>query len=320
MNSGLFELIRTFARVVETGSFTAVARETGSTQPTVSRQIGALEQHLGVRLFARTTRALNLTDEGRSYYDHCLGILDAVEQAAASIALGREQVTGTLRFAGPLAFSRLQVIPRLKKFLQRWPEISLDLTLSDKTADLVEEGIDVAIRIGSIDDDNLIVRRIGETRRVTVAAPDYLESRRAPIHPIDLQDHDCIVYTGLSTRDDWLFAETHSNELRANKKNPDEMLRVKVSGRLKVNASEAMRAVVVDGLGVAVAPTWLVQDEIGDGRLVRLLHNFEPASLPIHAVYPSRRMVTPRVRAFVDFLAEEFRGDPALAVRKARVV
>jgi len=305
MNSGLFELIQTFVRVVETGSFTAVASEIGSTQPTVSRQIGALEAHLNVRLFNRTTRSLTLTEEGRSYYNHALSVQDAVEQAEAAIRPGREHVTGTLRIAGPLAFTRLQVIPRLKRFLERWPEVSAELVLNDRAIDLVEEGIDVGIRIGEITDESLIARRIGETRRVTVAAPEYLHKRKRPDHPGDLVEHDCIVFSGLSTVDEWVFANAAT----------EGAIRVKVSGPVKVNVSEAVQEAVMHGLGIAVVPTWVFRGEVEEGSLIRILDEFEPAPLPIHVVYPSRRMVTPRARAFIDYLIEEFRNDPVMAER-----
>jgi DNA-binding transcriptional LysR family regulator len=301
MNTGLLEHIRTFVRAVETGSFTAVATEQGQSQPTVSRQISALEDHLGVRLMQRTTRALTLTDEGRTYYAHARGLLDSAEESALAVRPDAA-VHGTLRIAAPLAFARLHLMPRMAPFLATHPDLRTDWVLGDRPVDLVEEGVDLAIRIGRVTDQGLIARRIGQMRRVTVARPDYFARYGRPQHPNDLTAHDCIVYTGLATVDEWHFA------------GPDDApIVVKVSGRVRVSASEGMRSALLEGLGLAVCPTWLFKDEIETGVLERVLGDYEPASLPIQAVYPSRRLVPPRVRAFVDFLVDEFRADPRLA-------
>jgi DNA-binding transcriptional LysR family regulator len=303
MNSGLLEHVRTFARVVETGSFTAVAQEQGSTQPTVSRQVSALEAHLGVRLLQRTTRALALTDEGRAYYAHAQAMIEAADAAAQSVRAEGE-VAGLLRVAAPLAFARLHLMPRLGRFLAAHPRLSTDWVLGDRPVDLVEEGVDLAIRIGNVTDQTLIARRIGEMRRIAVASPAYFAAHGRPQHPADLARFDCIVYTGLATGDEWHFT------------GPDGApIRVRVSGRVRVSASEGMRAAVLEGLGLAICPTWLFTDEVETGRLSRVLTDYEPAPMPIQAVYPSRRLIPPRVRAFTDFLAAEFRADPRLAGR-----
>lgn len=304
MNTGLLEHIRTFARAVETGSFTAVAAEQGATQPTISRQISALEEYLGVRLLQRTTRALTLTEEGRTYYAHAQTLLDAAEQAAVAVRPGASEVTGTLRVAAPLAFARLHIMPRLSRFLAAHPAVKTDWVLGDRPVDLVEDGIDLAIRIGIITDQSLVARRIGEMRRITVATPGYFATHGRPLHPNDLTEHDCIVYTGLATVDEWHFTDPDGTPLK-----------VKVSGRVRTSASEGMRTAVLEGLGLAVTPTWLFTSEVDDGLLERVLTRFEAAPLPINAVYPSRKLVTPRVRAFTEFLAAEFRTDPRLAGR-----
>jgi DNA-binding transcriptional LysR family regulator len=301
MKAGLLEHIRTFVRTAETGSFTAVAAEQGQSQPTISRQIATLEEHLGVRLMQRTTRALTLTEEGRNYLAHARGLLDAVEEAALSVRPDAA-VRGVLRIAAPLAFARLHLMPRMAAFLADHPDLRTDWVLGDRPVDLVEEGVDLAIRIGRVTDQGLIARRIGQMRRVTVARPDYFARAGRPMHPRDLVQHDCIVYTGLSTVDEWHFVDPAGAPIA-----------VRVSGRVRVSASEGMRSALLEGLGIAVCPTWLFTDEIDTGVVERVLHAFEPAALPIQAVYPSRRLVPPRVRAFVDYLAAEFRGDPRLA-------
>lgn len=304
MNAGLLEHLHTFVRVVETGSFTAVAAELGATQPTISRQISALEEHLGVRLLQRTTRALALTEEGRTYYTHAKAMLDSAEEAAAAVRPSRAEVTGTLRIAAPLAFARLHIMPRLGRFLDAHPLVKTDWELGDRPIDLVEDGVDLAIRIGHITDQSLVARRIGEMRRVTVATPSYFAAHGRPLHPEDLRRHDCIVYTGLATVDEWHFAGSDGAPIV-----------VKVSGRIRCSASEGMRAAVLEGLGLAVTPTWLFAGELEDGTLERVLTGFEAAPMPINAVYTSRKMVPPRVRAFIEFLAREFRADPRLAGR-----
>jgi DNA-binding transcriptional LysR family regulator len=301
MNTGLLEHLRTFVRAVEMGSFTAVATEQGQTQPTVSRQISALEDHLGVRLIQRTTRALTLTDEGRTYYAHARGLLDAAEEAAFAVRPDAA-VRGTLRIAAPLAFARLHLMPRMAWFLAAHPDLRTDWVLGDRPVDLVEEGVDLAIRIGLVTDQGLIARRIGRMKRVTVATPAYFAKAGRPQRPTDLTGHDCIVYTGLATVDEWHFVDPSGTPIM-----------VKVSGRVRVSASEGMRAALLEGLGLAVCPTWLFTDEIETGVIERVLTDYEPDALPIQAVYPSRRLVPPRVRAFVDYLVEEFRNDLRLA-------
>lgn len=303
MQAGLLEHARTFVRAVETGSFSAVAAEQGQSQPTVSRQISALEEHLGVRLMQRTTRALNLTDEGRLYYEHARGMLEAAEAAKAALRPKAGEVSGMLRIAAPLAFARLHLMPRMQRFLAMHPALRTDWVLGDRPVDLVEEGVDLAIRIGNITDQALVARRIGEMRRITVATPAYWFTHGRPQHPEDLRRHDCIVYTGLATLDEWHFL------------GPEGPVVVKVAGRVRVSASEGMRSAVLEGLGVAVTPTWLWTDEVEKGLLDRVLTGYEPAPLPIQAVTPSRRMVPPRVRAFSEFIAGEFRRDPRLAGR-----
>ena len=299
--SDLVALFRTFVRVAEAGSFTAVATEFNTSQPTVSRQIAALEEQLGALLFQRTTRALTLTDDGRVLYEQARQALDSVQQALVSVGRRRGAPSGTLRLACPVVFGRLHIVPHLPAFLERFGGVAIDLIMNDGFTDLVEEGIDLAIRIGEITDPALIARRIGTTRRVTVASPSYLAARGAPSHPNDLAGHDCIVYSRLATGSRWEFSSA------------DGPVGVQVSGRLRVNNSEGVREGVLRGLGIGVVPVWHFSDEIASGRLVVILSDFEPSPLPTHVVYPSRRFLAPKVRAMIDYLAHEFELDPALS-------
>ena len=298
--------MQVFVRVAEAGGFTSVARETQTTQPTVSRVIAALEDHLGARLLHRSTRAVSLTDDGKQFYDLARHALEAVSEAENAVGKRRTRAFGRLRFGIPVAFGRLHVAPRMPRFFELNPEVQIELVMSDSFIDLVGEGVDLAVRIGEIADPTLIARRIGTTRRVTVASRDYLERQGEPVHPADLTDHDCIVYTRLATGNQWHFA------------GDDQEIVVPVQGRYLVDNSEGVREGVLGGLGIGVIPIWLFkEDEITRGKVRIILKDFEPTSLPIHAVYPSRRLVPTKVRAMIEFLATEFGRDPLLSDRGA---
>jgi DNA-binding transcriptional LysR family regulator len=297
-------LFRSFVRVVEAGSFSAVAREAGTSQPTISRQVAALEAHLGCRLIQRTTRSLTLTEDGRAFYETARRALEAVAEAETSVGRRKGRPTGTLRLAAATVMGRLHVLPRLPRFLDRHPDVSVDLVLGDGFTDLVEAGIDLALRVGVLEDPGLVARRIGLSRRIVAATPDYLSRHGAPATPDDLRRHACIVYAGLATGASWPF------------QGPDGRIAVPVTGRLRVNSTEAVRTATLQGLGIGMVPVWhFVDGEFETGRLVPLLRDWEAPPLPIHAVYPSRRFVAPKVRAMIDFLAEEFDADPRLSGR-----
>lgn len=292
--------MKTFVRVVEAGSFTAVAGQLNTTQPTISRQIAALEEHLGARLLTRTTRALTLTDDGRAFYEHALRALEALGEAENAVGRRRSEPSGLLRIATPVVFGRLHIVPRLPLFLKRYADVSIDLVMSDTFTDLAEQGIDLAIRVGEITDPTLIAKRIGMVRRVTVASPDYLRAHGTPRTPSDLSDHSCIVYTRLSTGNRWMFESLQGP------------IAVQVGGRYQADNSEAVREGVVSGLGIAVIPTFAFSAEIATGKVTVLLKDHEPKPLLMHAVYPSRRFVPLKVRAMIDYLAHEFALDPRL--------
>ncbi len=295
-------LFRTFLRVVETGSFSAAAREANATQPTISRQVAALEQHLGCLLLQRTTRTLSLTEDGRAFYEAARQAVEAVAEAETSVGRRKGRATGTLRLAVAEVMGRLHLLPRLPRFLDRHPDLSVDLVLSDGFTDLVEEGIDLALRVGELTDPSLVARRIGLTRRVVVATPGYLARRGVPATPADLRGHDCVLYSRLASGAAWLFD------------GPQGPLSVPVAGRVRVSTTEAVRAAVLGGLGIGMVPVWhFVGREFEEGRLVRLLQAWEPKPQPIHAVWPTRRFLAPKVRAMIDFLAAEFELDPQLS-------
>lgn len=291
------EAMSIFVRVVERGSFSAVARELGLSQPTISKQIGALEKRLGGRLFARSTRHLSLTDEGQRYYDHCRQILAAVDNAEHSFQTGQERVAGPLRIASSGSFGRIQIAPRLHGFLQQNPEVTIDLQLSDENVDLVSEGIDVAVRIGELKDSSLVARQIGLTRRRVFAAPGYLEQHGVPATPDDLSAHNCLVFNQLEHFDNWRFE--HGGQWHS----------VQVKGNVRSNNSEAIRQMVLSGLGLSLSPAWLFCEDQQAGRVVAVLEGHTPAPLPIHAVFPPDRRQSARVRAFTDYLRDAFARD-----------
>lgn len=300
--SDTLPLFRTFLRVVETGSFSAAAREANTTQPTISRQVAALEEHLGCLLLQRSTRSVTLTEDGRAFYEQASRALEAVSEAESSVGRRRDRATGTLRLGVAEVMGRLHILPRLPRFLDRHPELSVDLVLSDGFTDLVEEGLDLAIRVGALEDPGLVARRIGLTRRVVVATQGYLDQRGVPQAPTELRGHDCILYSRLASGAVW-----HLD-------GPGGPVAVPVAGRVRVSTTEAVRAAVLGGLGIGMVPAWhFVDREVEEGRLVRLLSAWEPQAQPIHAVYPTRRFLAPKVRAMVDFLAVEFRLDPQLS-------
>jgi len=295
-------LFRTFTRCVEAGSFTAVAAEMNTSQPTISRQVAALEDHLGCVLFQRTTRALALTDDGRSFYDLALAALEAASQAESAVGRRKGRASGRLRLACAGVFGRLHVIPRLPTFMARHPEIEIDLVMHDRFSDLIEDGIDLALRVGPVNDSGLVGRSIGLSRRVVVATPDYLARHGTPAYPRDLAAHSCIIYGGLAAGQYWSFTGDSG------------MISAPIQGRFRVDNTEGVRAAVLQGIGIGYVPIWhFVADEIETGQLVVLLRAFEQTPQPITAVFPTRRHLAPKVRAAIDFFAAEFLIDPKLS-------
>jgi DNA-binding transcriptional LysR family regulator len=292
------DCIESFVRVVESGSFSAVAREFNTSQPTISKQIASLEDYLDVQLLTRSTRKLQLTQEGERFLQHCQGLLDAAAEAEASVGQ-RQKPVGTLRVSCSVAFGQYQMMPYLKGFLDCYPDIKLDLTFSDRFVNLVEEDIDLAFRVGQMDDPTLIAHRIGMTRRVTVGSKAYFQHRSEPQTPEELVHHNCIVYTRLTTKNEWHF-----------KLPTGDTTQVLVKGNLQVDSSIAVREAVLSGLGIAVCPAWLFGELLQSARLQIVLNDYQPVPLPIHAIYRRSRFVSAKVRCFIDYFANEFKLNP----------
>jgi DNA-binding transcriptional LysR family regulator len=284
-----------FIRVVEAGSFTAVARELGSTQSAVSKQVAALEAHLGVQLLSRTTRSTVSTDEGRAYYEQVQRIVADVREAESSLRKGTRAVQGRLRIGASAGFGRFVLFPIIQAFMKKYPSIEVDLQLSDSFVDVVAQGLDVAVRIGELADSSLLAQRMGVTHRSVVAsrqlAADLNKKRRLPQKPSDLAKHDCIIYTGLATTSTWVFDAVEGKASE----------RVKVNGKLHTNSTEIVRAAVVGGLGIGFTPNWYFNDELKNGEIIRLLPQYSPHPLPINAIYPTSRKHSAKVAAFIQF-------------------
>lgn len=294
--------MRTFVRVVETGSFSAVARESRATQSAVSKQVAALERALGARLLSRSTRSLALTEEGERYFEQARRLVAEIAEAEGSLRRGEQQLSGWLRVAASVGFGRLKLLPLVKSFLSEHPEVKVDLRLHDGFIDLVEQGIDVAVRIGELADSSLVARRIGTTTRALVASRAYLRGlprgKRAPRLPQDVPAHDCIVYSELATGNAWTFVAGPGAPVAVG-----TAVTIRAEGRLQTNSSEVIRAAVLSGMGLGYAPTWLFDEELARGEVQVLLPDWPAPSLPIHLVSPSQRRASAKVRAFAEHLA-----------------
>ncbi|MDJ0936037.1 MAG: LysR substrate-binding domain-containing protein [Kiloniellales bacterium] len=286
--------LEVYVQVVHAGSFTAAGRDLGLSPSAVSKQIGRLEDRLGVRLLNRTTRKVAMTEEGAAFFDHAKRIIADLGEAEQALSHLRAAPRGLLRVNMPVTIGHLILAPLIPEFLRRYPDVEVDLTLNDRLVDLVEEGMDLGIRIGELKDSSLIARKLAASRRAVCAAPGYLERAGTPHRPADLADHNCLVYTYRTWRNDWPFRGPEGGET------------VHVTGSFSANNGEVLRQAALGGSGIIMLPIWQVRDDLMTGRLIELLPDYSSPDADIHAVYPQTRYLAPRVRAFVDFLALEF--------------
>lgn len=291
--------MQVFVRVAALGSFSAAARALHLSQTMVTKHVAALEDRLGIKLLHRSTRRLVLTEGGRNYLSACERILAEIEEAEASASLDRIEPRGTLRLNVPLTFGFRHVVPALSEFSRLYPAVSVDLGLADRFVDLVEEGWDLAIRIGRLKDSSLVARKIAPCRTAVCAAPAYLEEHGTPRSLDDLSRHNCLGYTLPSAvgANRWVFG-------------PDGDIVVPVQGNLRANNGDALLAAALAGQGVIYQPTFLVGDSLRSGDLVRILDEYPTYDLAVHAVLPSGRQAPAKVRVFVEFLAERFAPRP----------
>jgi DNA-binding transcriptional LysR family regulator len=284
-----------FARVVTAGSMSAAARELGVSPPVISKRIRSLEERLGTRLLQRTTRQLALTESGKGFYERVVAILASVDEAEAWVSRRAAAARGVLRVSAPTSFGRLHIAPHLVEFMRAYPDITMDLSLSDQFVDIVAEGFDLAIRIADLQDSSLVAKRLAPNHRVLCASPSYLASMGEPTTIAELQTHRLLVHNA----DGWRL------------EGPTGLAQVRVDSAVRTNSSEVVREAVVAGIGIALRSTWDVGPEIDRGQLRIVLPGWRASSrVAVHAVYPSRRHLAHKVRVFMDFLAERFGSPP----------
>ncbi|MGO4566914.1 LysR family transcriptional regulator [Rhizobium sp. 2YAF20] len=297
-----FSSLRLFVRVVERGSFSHVGRELGIGQPAVSKQIAALEARLGVPLLNRTSRGLNPTAAGQDLYESATRILGDLEETELRIGQNRISPAGLVRLATPPALGRMYIIPRLPAFIQRHPNVSIDLSVSERRVDLVREGIDIALRVGALADSSLVARRIGDLHMVVAATPAYLEQHGIPLSPADLRSHNLIVGQTQGATQAWKF------------KGLEGPILLEPEGTIRSNDAEDQRAAVLAGLGIGYAGRAMFAADIRAGAIVPILESYAPAPSPIHVVSASGRQLPERFRVVIDFLAQICAEEPALRI------
>ncbi len=284
--------IQVFMAVVDTGSFISGGQAMGLTRSAAGKAVIRLEERLGVRLLNRTTRSLNLTDEGRLFYERGLQILASVDEAEASVAGRSGTPRGILRLTVPDAFGRLVVLPILKKYLEDWPDIQAEVSFTDRLTDLIEEGFDVAIRIGGTDVDSRLVSRVVATYEAKLcAAPSYLAAQGEPLRIDDLAQHECLIFSSRTRRQSWRVRGEDGSAVKAEGRS-----------RLRMDSAEAIRDAALAGLGVALLPDFLVAEDLRAGRLQQVLPGVELGDVRIVTLYPTKRLLEPRVRRFLDLL------------------
>lgn len=286
-----------FTRVVELGGFTEAAKKLGLSKSAVSKHVATLETRLGARLLTRTTRRVSPTEIGLAYFDKAGDVLRAAAEADAMATAMQDAPTGELRISAPLSFGLRHVSPAVASFLRRYPAVSARLQLDDRRVELVAEGFDVAIRIGDLPDSTLIARKLAETDLCLVASPDYLAARGTPESVEALSDHDLLHYTNNAAGALWRLRGAHGEERT-----------VRIGGRLSVNNGDALACAARDGLGIVLGPHFIVADLLASGALVEVLPERRPAPIGVYAVYPSGRFPQPKLRVFIDHLAESLKG------------
>ena len=293
------ENMETFVRVVEAGSISAAAERLGVAKSAVSRRLKELETHLGVELFHRTTRRMNLTDTGRGFYQHCLRLLDDVLEAELAASQAHATLAGRLKVAMPSSFGLMHMSSAINDFLLANPAIEFDLDFNDREVDLIQEGFDLAIRIGHLPDSSLIARRLAPIRLILCASPAYLDEQGTPRKPQELAAHDCLVYSLSPDPEHWQLPDGNGN-----------VHRIKIHPRLRASTGEFLKDAAVAGQGIILLPSFIAYREIEQGSLQPILCDYQPAQLDAYVIYPPTRHLSQRVRAFVDFLADRFAGLP----------
>ena len=287
--------MQVFAQVVEAGGFAKAADRLGMSTSAASRQVAELEAHLQTRLLNRTTRRVSLTESGRAFYERSVQLLADLQEAEEEASSAAVVPRGTIRLTTSVNFGVRHVAPAIAAFVAAHPDVRFDVSLADRVVDLVEEGFDIAIRVGAPGADNLVARKLGETRLVPCASPAYLERHGAPKSPAELVNHNCFTYEYVTPRNLWRFRDRSGAEHA-----------VRVSGTLHSNNGDLLAEVAAQDGGIVFEPAFIVGPDVRAGRLVPLLQEFVPPPVPIYAVYPSRKHLSAKVRRFVEFLVERF--------------
>ena len=286
-----------FARVVSAGSLSAAGRELDLSPAVVSKRLRRLEDRLGTRLLQRTTRQIALTEAGQGYYERIVPILAGIEEAEAFVTRRSTLARGTLKISVPTAFGRMHIAPHLRDFMEKNPDLNVNLMLNDDIVDIVGEGFDLAVRIGELSDSSLVAKRLASVKRVLVASPAYLKTRNAPLTPAELGEHCCIApHNG----EPWKLEGPNGAEI------------IRPLGPLTTNSSEVIREATLAGVGIALRSTWEIGPELSSGKLVRILPQYEGnKSIAIYALYPSKRFLPAKVRLFIDYLVALYQPVPA---------
>lgn len=287
-----------FVEVVRQGGFSVAARSLNRTPSAVSKQISRLEDRLGVRLLNRTTRQINMTEEGEAYFDRAITILADIAETEAMVANQGAAPRGLLRVTCSTTFGRQKIVPVLPGFLTRYPDLRMQLSLSDTLVDLVQDGFDVALRMGELNDSSLVARRLALIQRLVCAAPSYIEKHGLPEHPEQLSDHNCLVHRDVTAMNDWAF------------RLDGDIRKIHVGGSFESNSAVAIHEAALAGLGVAQMASFVAAPDLKAGRLVSCLDKFVDSERPIYAVYPHRRHLTQKVRVFIDYLVDHFAATP----------
>jgi DNA-binding transcriptional LysR family regulator len=291
-----FTAMTVFAKVVEQGSFARAAERLNLSTSAVSRHIADLETHLDARLLNRTTRKLSLTESGQAFFERCIQLLSDLEEAESLATSSTAEPRGTLKLTCPINFGIRYLAPAIGAFQQRYPAAHFVVSLSDRFVDLVDEGLDLAVRIGEAGNSNLIAKKIGEMRLICCASPAYLKRHGTPTHPQDLTTHNCLAYSYSKSKNHWAFEDKSG-----------VLFDVPIKGSVEANNGEMLLAVALQGIGIVLDPDFSVSAAIKAGSLVAILTDYQPRRINIYAAYPSRRHLSAKVRTFVDFLSERFK-------------
>ena len=286
--------MRVFSTVAKQGSFSDAAKKLSISKAMASKHVQNLEHVLGVRLFNRTTRNLNLTEVGLAYYDKVDSILSEIDETELAISQLNSQPKGKLKIMAQPSFGAFHLSRALSIYLKKYPDVTTELELTNRIPDLVEDGIDLAFHVGELDDSMFVARKIASARRVVCASPDYLKQNGIPDSPTDLLQHNCLIYSPRAAKIEWEFIDQ----------------KIKVSGDIQCNDGDALRIAAIQGCGIAQLPTYMVGLDIQSGRLNALLENYEPEKLPVYAIYNHRKYLSAKIQTFIDFIYELYQPEP----------